>query len=111
MTHSTVYVTQNDGRLDLNPLNKYGGQCALFGRSIYPDDAEERIKVMYEIAHNRLAKFNPDQDYLALAGDPVSVAMAVSVLTRLLENTGHDGFRVLKWDGIAKGYYEIKIPL
>ena len=111
MTHSTVYITQDDGRLDLSPLNRYGEQNALFGRSIYPDDAEERVPVMYGIARNKLSKFNPDKDYLALAGDPVSVTVAVSVLTRHLEHTGYTSFKVLKWDGIAKGYYEIEIPL
>ena len=114
MTHARtprVFVTQLDpnAHYDMSSLSDFGEVVPLFGRSIYPDEANERSCVMVRIARSKLADFDPSVDYLALSGDPVSVAMASSVLAGYVREKNSDKFVALKWDRLNNGYYEVPI--
>ena len=107
----TVYVCQDDGRRPLAPLDEYGETVTLFGRSLYPDDAEDRIGVMRNIAVTKLSRFNPNLDYLLCNGDPVGIALAASILARTPLVQLHGFIRALKYDKMHRGYYMVKVPL
>jgi hypothetical protein len=109
-THK-VFVTQIDPKnpYDMSSLGDVGEVVPLFGRSLYPDEADERSAAMLRIARAKLSGFNPDTDYLALSGDPVSVAVAVAVLSGRVRDLGKDKFVSLKWDRVNRGYYEVPV--
>ena len=105
----TVYVCQDDGRKRLDPVDAFGTPEVLFGRSLFPDEAEFRLPVMTNIARAKLARFDPERDFLLVNGDPAGIALAVSVLTLTPQVRAHGFFKVLKYDKMYRGYYAVII--
>ena len=107
---SIVYVTQIPSRvengawvptIDISPAREYGELEVMLPSGMNAPTAEF-IARQFRTA---LSNFNPHEDYLLTAGDPVAMVVAAAIL-------GGRGnpFMMLKWDRHAKRYlsYEIE---
>lgn len=102
----SVYLVQQDVKRDYSAAEAFGRSAGfVFSKGVYPDNAEDRVVEMKGIARSVLEKFDPENDYLLLNGDPVSVMIATNVLTDL-----YGTYKVLKWDNQLYRYYEVRYP-
>lgn len=99
-----VFVTLKDSRQDQSDLLRYGTPVALSNRTVYPDEADERApRIMADMLH-LMSDFKPSEDYIALVGDPLLVAMAIAAVFRY---PYREYARVLKWDSHERAYYAV----
>ena len=100
---STVYVVQENPKVDIVSANKFGELKALA-------DKREQVHLMPESIISNLKKqlkyFN-DEDYLLLLGDPALIGAAMTVAS----NYNNGNVKVLKWDRMEKMYYPVKLKL
>lgn len=102
----SIYLVQADPRRDYTPALLFGRIAGfIFSNGVFPDNADERVVEMKTIARKVLLNFNPEEDYLLLNGDPVSVMVATNVLTDL-----YGTYKTLKWDNQLFRYYEVRYP-
>ena len=55
---------------------------------------------------NKLTKFNPEEDYLLLIGDPSAIGVCCAIIAQRF-----DKFKVLKWDRETQVYYPVSLDL
>lgn len=113
---SRVYVIQAPARrsgprgewvekFDLSPAEAFGEVVRVMPYGNLPEDLTEARTRLVEA----LRGFDFRSDYLLLLGDPVAIALGVSVLTMLQMLDDADApIRVLKWDRRA-GRYEARL--
>ena len=98
---STVYVVQENPKVDVVSANRFGELKALA-------DKREQVHLRPENIINNLKRqlrcFN-DDDYLLLLGDPALIGAAMTVAS----NYNNGNVNVLKWDRIEKMYYPVKL--
>ena len=98
---STVYVVQENPKVDVVSANRFGELKALANKS-------EQVHLKPENIINNLKRqlrcFN-DEDYLLLLGDPALIGAAMIVAS----NFNNGNVKVLKWDRIEKMYYPVKL--
>lgn len=94
-----VYVVQEATDKDFTPALEYGEvECLL----------PEGKRVMFmmqpviEELRFKLAKFDPDQDFLLMTGDPLAIGIATH-----LAATKSGYVSLLKWDHREKRYYKL----
>lgn len=114
MASPRVYVTQDEERFDLSDLERYGQIITLFTRSNYPDEIDVRMPWLVARANkvlnnesNPTRPFNPNSDFVALVGDPLTIAVVFMVLGA----RGVPRVRALKYDGRERAYYEATIEI
>jgi hypothetical protein len=89
-------------KFDLEPARAFGELVRVLGYGNLPTDLTEARRTLTEA----LGQFDFTSDHLLLLGDPVAIALSVSVLTALQMVDDIDApIRVLKWDRRA-GCYE-----
>lgn len=108
MTPSKVYIPQNDGRFDLSDAARFGALVTVFRHDLYPDNVDDEIVGATAHAGIVLRNFDFDHDYLMLVGSPLYQAICCVVLG--LRMPAPAKLRVLRYDRIERGYYEVPIP-
>lgn len=102
-----VFVPQysrRDKRIDISDLRRYGEVIILFERMLYPDTVDDVMPVVMDRACAMLADFDEAQDFMALVGSPIYIAVCAFVLGRM--DCVHN-VRWLRFDRIERGYYPI----
>ena len=98
---STVYVVQENPKVDIVSANRFGELKALADRReqvhLRPDSIINNLK-------RQLRCFN-DDDYLLLLGDPALIGAAMTVAS----NYNNGNVKVLKWDRIEIMYYPVTL--
>ena len=103
----TVYAVNIPKGVDISPALQFGEIKHINVRYVYgdeienqrlPKEVEERMRIAAE-------NFNPDRDYLLIAGDHLQLLAFVAFLVR--END--ELIRVLRWDKKAEGYLQVLI--
>ena len=101
-----VYITQQaPAHLDLTEAKAYGDIVPIFTGNLFPDNANELMSSKYDKALRVLEKFDPNNDMIGLVGAPLFAAATGFILGRHLQRP----VRMLRWDRVLKGYYEIKV--
>jgi len=99
----TVYVTQENPRMDILSARKYGELAPLTSPQEQIHLSPGRV-----VAHikRRLQHFN-DDDWLLPMGDPAIIGVAFAVAADI--NNGR--INLLKWDKFERIYYPVKIQV
>lgn len=103
---SKVFVPNNISH-DLSPAMSYGTLVFVNRRYIYADElgVNNRIPVnVRNLMLDAVDRFDPKEDYLLLSGDHLQMAHLCALLGQR-----YGSFRVLRWDKMAGGYYEVLI--
>lgn len=110
---STVYICQASPEHNYASLERFGTIRKIATRSIYPDEAETRAKHLADWSLQQLAQFDPDVDFIALAGDPAIISIVTAIAMSRAFQRGRPYIRLLKWDRNEQAYYIIpfKFPL
>lgn len=102
---SKVFITQDNGRLDFTKAQRFGDLKPVAAGEVFPDNAEDRVVEVHHIVEALFRDFDPDQDYVLLAGDPI--IMAITCLH--LGATFPQDLNFLKWDRENREYYPVKL--
>ena len=99
----TVYVTQENPRMDILSAREYGELAPLTSPQEQIHLSPGRV-----VAHikRRLQHFN-DDDWLLPMGDPAIIGVAFAVAADI--NNGR--INLLKWDKFERTYYPVKIQV
>lgn len=99
---ATVFVTQDSGNINLTPALKFGNIEILADRDIplFRNPKSAVIKIV-----KNLETYNPDEDYILMAGDPLNIAATIS---HVMDKFGE--CRCLKWDRQNRQYLPIILP-
>lgn len=102
----TVYITERTSGKDFSGADRFGHVEFLFRKGVYPDNLDQRIPDMVDIARRKLANFDPNSDFILPVGDPVGIAIVFMIL-------GHCRGRVsvLKYDRQTGIYYVAPITI
>ena len=98
---STVYVVQENPKVDVISANRFGELKALAHK-------REQVHLRPENIINHLKRqlrYFTDDDYLLLLGDPALIGAAITIAS----NYNNGNVKVLKWDKIEKMYYPVKL--
>lgn len=111
---TTVYVTQENSRLNYSDAERFGEIEFLTDREYNPIPGSKRnARTMTDI-YTGLSGFDPTKDHLLLSGDPIIMALAVNVVAeKSRRNAGpyHGKISVLKWDGQKRRYNPIVLDV
>lgn len=103
-THK-VWVVSNVAD-DISSAAEFGQLTPINSRYIYPDElvgVNNRLPDSFLFnLRKAVREFNPQTDYLLLAGDNVQTVMMVAMLA-----VQHSFFRVLRWDRKVQSYIPI----
>lgn len=102
----TVYVIQSVKGFDYSGLIPFGQPKFVTYRHCFADEAEVHVQGLYKAARELSANFNPDEDYLAIAGDPINIVVLTSILLK-----DHGRARLLKFDRKFDGYYPVDVQI
>jgi len=97
-----VYVVQETVGKNLLPATKYGELKALLPMgqiSFSPGPSIFRLR-------KKLSTYC-DKDYLLLVGDPVAIALAAMIASKI----NHGNVNFLKWDRQEKKYFPINVNI
>ena len=97
----TVYVTQENPRVDMVSDTKWGELIPLSSAN---DQVHLNPMRMITQITSKLKGFS-DDDYLLAVGDPAIIGIAFTIASN--QNDGH--VNLLKWDKFEKMYYLVKI--
>ena len=95
-----VFISSEDPRLNFAPALKFGDE--LIG--VFPP-GQVHLHPQHALmqAHKTLSAMRPD-DYLVLSGDPVKIAICVTVAAWM-----HFKVRMLRWDRQTASYVEVAV--
>lgn len=103
-----IYVVHPLGKsIDLTQAQTYGGLFYVNNRYVYSDEIDDNGKIPFNVVENirRAAhKFDPDRDYLLIAGDHLQLVTLASEIS-----VRKGWYRVLRYDRVAQGYVPISI--
>tara|TARA_R110000787_G_scaffold53739_7_gene125574 strand:+ start:2772 stop:3122 length:351 start_codon:yes stop_codon:yes gene_type:complete len=100
---ATVYVTQENPRVNILPAARWGDLFPL--TDPYDQLNVNPARIVSQIRRN-LAGYT-DDDWLLCMGDPAIIGASFAIASEL--NQGRVG--ILKWDRMEKAYYPVKIAL
>lgn len=104
-----IWVVTRMERLtqDLSPLLNFGEIRFVNSRFVYGDELDEHDGIpdqLWDPLVEAAEEFDPDKDFLAIAGDHLQVVQMAALLARKGES-----FRVLRYDRVAEGYFPVLI--
>lgn len=103
-----VFLTQTAPRLDTSDAARFGTPVPLFDRSMYPDDADERLVALKRSCWAKMHDFDYRKDKVALVGDPAVIA---AVMQFAMAMAGFNPITVLKFDKSQQAYYPIVLDM
>jgi hypothetical protein len=106
----TVYVANSDkkNKHDLTGAMRYGEIRYINHKYIYADEIDDE-KIPEAFIRNMVfcaEQFDPDEDYLLILGDHLQFVTFAAILA-----TRYSYFRVLRWTGIEKAYFPVRLEL
>lgn len=95
MRNSRVYVVQENQNLDYTDAERFGEVVFLTNMEYRPMASSKNNVDLLNQIDDGLSKFDPEQDYVILTGNPITLGYAFH---RLLSNVG-DGtpVAILRW--------------
>lgn len=95
----TVYVVQLTNH-NVAPAMEYG-DIEVITRQNFPrfGGSDEHTTMM----RGKLARFNINEDYLLIVGDPINIGYVMHILLK------HGPIQVLKWDHLAAKYIPVVV--
>lgn len=98
-----VWIVQDDGYKDFRQAEAYGNLKVLATRdlSLFADPSPRVHHLSKE-----LSKYDPDVDYLLLAGDPILIGAVCGIVLK-----SHGTMRALKWSKQSQDYKSVEIKL
>ena len=99
----SVFVTQENPRVDIISATKYGDLEPL--ASPFDQIHLNPGRIVSQL-RRKLQKFN-DDDWLLAMGDPAIIGIAFA----LAASVNHGRINLLKWDKMERSYYPVKINL
>jgi hypothetical protein len=99
----SVFVTQENPRVDIISATKYGDLEPL--ASPFDQVHLNPGRIVSQL-RRKLQKFN-DDDWLLAMGDPAIIGIAFA----LAASVNHGRINLLKWDKMERSYYPVKINL
>lgn len=102
----TIYAVHPLGKTDVSSALVYGDVEYVNHRYIFADEIAEGKPPagFWKNIHGHLGEFNPNLDYLLIAGDHLQLLMITAWLAKR-----YDEFRVLRFDREAGGYVAVTI--
>lgn len=101
-----VYVTQ-EGPHDFLPAQQFGEIVFLTAADLSNVKNSKINEILLTTIRRQLLRFDPEQDYIAIAGSPYVSAAVFLILGRL----GHRNIRVLRWSNQSRSYTPLHIEL
>lgn len=105
---SKVFVAHDSKvTLDRDVASAFGEITFVNHRYIFNDDISDTGHPPSGFIDNMrqaVSQFNPEDDYLMIAGDQLQVLMLAVALSR-----AYGQFKVLRWDRQAEGYYPVVV--
>lgn len=104
---ATVWVVHPVITIDVVPAARYGVIRYVTSGYVYGDqlDPSGAVPPAVEDALNAAADaFDPARDRLLIAGDHLQLVLLAAAL-----GSRYDAFRVLRWDRLAGGYFDVAI--
>lgn len=103
---ATVYITQ-ETQHDFSEAEKFGGVEFLTAKDLNNNrNSPHNEALMADIAH-RLRRFDPEQDYIVIAGSPYVSALVFLLLGLRRERA----IRILRWDNRDLKYIPLYLEL
>ena len=99
----SVYVTQENPRVDIVSATKYGDLEPL--ASPFDQVHLNPGRIVSQL-RRKLQKFN-DDDWLLAMGDPAIIGIAFA----LAASVNHGRVNLLKWDKMERSYYPVRVNL
>jgi hypothetical protein len=106
MAKSTVFVTQEQTKLNYMPAEKYGEIVFLTRDDFSPVAGSLSNVALIQQIKDKLAAFDPGRDYIVFSGSPTVAAAVFAHLGALVSN-----FKVLRWSNRDSQYTPITISL
>ncbi|WQY99610.1 hypothetical protein [Acinetobacter phage pB23] len=98
----TVYVVQENPRMNYLPAEKFGEVRFLTATEFSPSQHSLRNKQILEQVMANLVDFNPDVDYLVLSGNPIIMGFVFSLV---IQKKGY--LKALWYHSIDREYVEV----
>lgn len=110
---SRVFICHDDGFLDFTDAERFGETHAVVTRDrdseeLYPDNASDLVPNVMVNIRRALQDFNPETDYLCLAGSPIIQAMCLYVLGQRRFPVGKH-LRILRYSKREQAYFPVII--
>ena len=102
---STVWIVHPIDKQDLSSAAQYGQFRFINHRFIYGDQISDDGHVNEHFLrkmHEAVEEFEPDDDFLLIAGDHLQIAQMCVFLGQTWGS-----FKVLRWDRRAEGYFQV----
>ena len=103
---STVFVVQENGKIDISPALDYGDIHVL----LPPGDTNFSYPFVAQKIQQDVDLLAKPGDYLLLTGDPVAIGLASIALNRTLAKFGGAKLQFLKWMPRESRYLSISVP-
>lgn len=100
-----VVVVQENPHLDYSDAERYG-DVEFITNLEYSDMANSlnNEHVLSDV-RNKMAKFNPNEDYLLMTGNPITMGYAFHLAMEIAEaGAARQQIKLLRWDGITRTY-------
>lgn len=98
----TVYVVQENPRMNYLPAEKFGEVRFLTATEFSPSTHSLRNKQVLEQVMTGLADFDPDVDYLVMSGNPIIMGFAFSLI---IQKKGY--LKALWYQSIDREYVSV----
>lgn len=103
---ATVYVTQENPKLNYAPAEEYGEIVFLTRDDLNPIKNSLHNQAVIKQVEQRLIGFNPQEDYIVISGSPMITAL-VFMLIREVSNK----VNILKWSNRDCVYQKITFSI
>lgn len=104
-----VYVVTPMQSQDLSPLRNFGKLRFVNHKFAYADELNRDLSLpeaLWSPLDLAAQEFDPERDYVAIAGDHLQVVQLVALIAQRGEP-----FKVLRWDRQAGGYFPVLVDL
>lgn len=88
----TAFIVQDDGSKNLSPVFKYAEDVVSCSDSNFPLFNRKKQKSHIREIRDKLKKFDPNNDYVLLVGDPINIGIVFNFVIQ------KGGGQFLKWD-------------
>lgn len=98
----TVFVVQENNRLDYSPAEEFGDVVFMTAEEYKPVKSSLRNVEILQRIRAMMRTFDPERDYLVLTGNPVAIGFAFH-----LAASRYNSFRCLQWDRFSGQYKQL----
>lgn len=107
---ATVFVTQENHRLNYSDAERFGEVVFVNAAEYNPNPNSKANELIEQNIAAELGDFDPQEDYLLLSGDPISMILCFNHTAEIARRKFDiHAVRVLKWDGHSRMYNQIVV--